>query len=106
ERSGIVHGYELQSMQLRAEPNGSDRRRVAHVFRGNSGGQPVVGSIEDPISVMVSKSPDQAARVTRKLASSPTASSNRRTRSIVTFWRLPERMPVTALRGRPDRSAT
>src|SRR5581483_10691126 len=47
----------------------------------------------------------QAARRTRISASSPAASTSRSTRSIVTFCRLPERIPVTALRGRPERAA-
>src|SRR5947208_4786486 len=46
------------------------------------------------------------ARVTRTVASSPTASRRRSTRLIVTFCRLPERMPVTAVRGSPERAAT
>ena len=54
----------------------------------------------------LSRCADQAARRTLTSASSPAASTRRSTRSIVTFYRLPDRMPVTALRGSPESSAS
>jgi hypothetical protein len=47
-----------------------------------------------------------AARRTLISASNPAASTNLKTRSMVTFCKLPERTPVTALRGRPERCAS